>query len=371
MAIHLRPPVLTNSITDQYAFEFKKNSKAMITNVETEVGCCDMGNTTIMPFTVNNTEYENSYVCSPYTMLVPYCIEELHKLDNRVLSVVIKQVLRLLDRYVKHNNINRIVHINNWLLSTNLYPCVEKLTNIDVLLNTFSHHYKSHSLVFRSLNTHLNKELLSKLTSLGCIAVPTRQVYLYDKQLKDYSKTHNYKIDKKLLENTHYQYVAQSDIKESDYNRIIELYNMLYVDKYSKYNPQFTSLYITSIIKSPYFFIEGFRNKHGILDAVGGRFTIGSTTSLPIVGYDTKKPKHFGLYRLVLISTLLYAEKNNLCFNASSGAAHFKRLRGASPDIEYSMVYVKHLSNSSQRFWKIVAFILNKIFIPIMKKYKL
>jgi len=146
---------------------------------------------------------------------------------------------------------------------------------------------------------------------------------------------------------------------------------MLYIDKYSEHNPQFTEKYIATIIDHPNFYLEGFRNRNGVLDAVGGRFTLGSTTTLPIVGYDVSLPKRSCLYRLVLISTLLYAQRNNMTVNARSGASQLKLLRGAVAYSEYSAVYVKHLPNSRQRVWKGLAFVLDRLFVPLMKKYQL
>ncbi|MCW8933971.1 MAG: hypothetical protein OQK98_04545 [Gammaproteobacteria bacterium] len=371
MLIQLRSPISEAvSPADEYLMGFLDKTEAMITNVKTEVGCCQIDDV-VLPFTINEAEYDNSYVCSPYTALIPYCIEELGKLDNWLLRIGVEKLILIFDRILKKNNINRVIHINNWLLSTNLYPQKDKALNIESLIEGITRQYKNHTVIFRSLNYFLNPALISEFMSAGCMIVPTRQVYLYYKSLNDYSKTHNYKVDKKLIEKTEYQYVKQSDINESDYARIVELYNMLYINKYSKHNPQFTIQYIAVIIKHPLFYVEGFRNIHGILDAVGGRFTIANTTTLPIVGYDTSKPAKLGLYRMVLMSALLYSERNNYCFNASSGAPHFKKLRGAVPHIEYSAVYIKHLSAHSQCIWKVLAYIMRKLFVPIMKKYQL
>ncbi len=371
MTVSLRLPDFTGiSPADEYLAGFKSSPSIMISNVKTEVGCCQIDDV-VLPYTSNETEYDNSYVCSPYTALIPYCLEELEKLDNRWLRIGIGKLILIFDGILKKNNINRVVHVNNWLLSTNLYPLKKKDLKIDQLIEGITSSYNKHIVIFRSLNEFLNQALISEFKSAGCMLVPTRQVYIYDKSINDYSKTHNYKIDKKLLEKTEYKYVKQSDINESDYARIVDLYNMLYVSKYSKHNPQFTIAYIALIIKHPFFYIEGFRNDHGVLDAVGGRFTIDNTTTLPIVGYDTSKPQKLGLYRLVLISTLLYAEQHKLCFNASSGAAGFKKLRGAIPHIEYSAIYVKHLTAHSQFIWKVLDFIMRKLFVPIMKKYHL
>ncbi|VAW61789.1 FIG01230870: hypothetical protein [hydrothermal vent metagenome] len=366
-----RPPVAgAVSPADEYVSVFYKKTETMISNVKTEVGCCQIGDV-VLPVTINETEYENSYVCSPYTALIPYCLDELKKLNNWWLRKGIEKLIFIFDKVLKKHNINRVIHVNNWLLSTNLYPEKNKIINVSSLIENITDQYKGHTVIFRSLNNFLNKALISEFELAGCMIVPTRQVYIYDKLLNDYSKTHNYKIDKKHMDKTKYQYVKQSDINESDYARIVELYNMLYVSKYSKHNPQFTTQYIALIIKHPSFYLEGFRNVYGVLDAVGGRFAVENTITLPIVGYDTSKPIKVGLYRLVLMSTLLYAEKNNYCFNASSGAPHFKKLRGGVPCIEYSAIYIKHLPVCSQRIWKVLNYIMRKLFVPIMKKYQL
>lgn len=63
----------------------------------------------------------------------------------------------------------------------------------------------------------------------------------------------------------------------------------------------------------------------------------------PLIGYDRTYPQKEGLYRLLTMETMLEAEHRGLLLNMSSGAAHFKRLRGAEPHLEYNMVYDGHL----------------------------
>lgn len=359
------------SATDKYLAGFRDSSGSMIANLETQVNSYHATENISLPTTLNESEYHNSYVCSPYTALVPYCLQELGKLDNRLLRFLLSRVIQLLDKFLKKHRINQILHINNWMLSTNLYPDAMQDVDLKKMTADAITSHPNHVVILRSLNAYLNSELMKGFKTAGYILAPSRQVYLYNKSLKDYTQSHNYKIDKKLLEKTDYQYVPQSDISKQDYPRIVALYNMLYIDKYSEHNPQFTEKYIATIIDHPNFYLEGFRNRNGVLDAVGGRFTLGSTITLPIVGYDVSLPKRSGLYRLVLITTLLYAERNKLTFNASSGASQFKLLRGAVPYIEYSAVYIKHLPKSRQRVWKGLAFVLERLFVPLMKKYQL
>ncbi|AJQ97803.1 hypothetical protein [Gynuella sunshinyii] len=367
----IRPPQAdATDPVDRYLSAFSEDSPPMIQNVEAGFSVWSGAHDLALPVTINDHEYDNSYVCSPYTALVPYCLQELSKLNNPLLRAMIRRLILLMAGSLKKHQINKVVHVNNWLLSTNLY--IDGLENkTDQLIQPFISRYDDHALIFRSLNEFANAPLLSGFREAGCLIVPTRQVYLYDPSLKDYWNTHNYQIDQRLLTKTSYQYVSGSAINQDDHARIVELYNMLYIQKYSRHNPQFTTRFIEQISQHPYFQLEGFRNADGVLDAVGGRFSISHTTTLPIVGYDTTKPQKLGLYRMVLMSTMQHAHQQGLCFNASSGAAGFKRLRGAVPMIEYSAVYVRHLPRARQRIWHRLAFILNRLFVPVMQRYEL
>jgi len=354
-----------------YASIFFNNSSEIILNVDSKVESLPISDDIELPMTINYSEYENSYVCSPYTALIPYCIEELEKLDNKYFKYLLNKLIPLFDSILKSAKINQVVHVNNWLLSTNLYPRRHEIPSIPELTDSLISKYSDHAIIFRSLNEVTNQKLIHKFKDSDYILASTRQVYIFDKALSDYSERHNYKIDKKLLETTAYQKVTESEIIPSDYTRIIELYNMLYINKYSQHNPKFTIKYLERIIEHPNFELEGFRGGDGVLDAVGGRFTIDGVTTLPIVGYDTTKSQKLGLYRLVLISSILYAEEYDYIFNASSGASGYKTLRGAQPYIEYSAIYIKHLPLRTRIVWRLLNLILDYVFVPIMKKYKL
>ncbi|MEM9102632.1 MAG: hypothetical protein AAGB12_09945 [Pseudomonadota bacterium] len=356
---------------ESYTSDIRKDSACYIENVDTIFSNLQVSNELSIPVTINNQEYKNSYVNSPYTALIPYCKQELKKVDSQLLRLIISTLIFSFDNILKSAKINKVVQLNNWMLSTNLFPDVLNKAHIlkarDLMLDS----NPKHVLMFRSLNYHNHAELIEWFQACGFCMLPMRQVYLFDKDIRDFSKTHNYKMDKKLIGNTSYKLVQENDITKKDYPRIIELYNMLYINKYSQHNPKFTTQFIELIAKHPNFMLEGFRNNSGTLDAVGGRFEMDGIVTLPIVGYDTSKHKKFALYRLVMMSTLLYAETHHLVFNASSGASHFKRLRGAVPFIEYAAVHYKNLPFYRKMLWKFLNITLTRIFIPIMKKYEL
>ncbi len=354
-----------------YVDSIKQKSTDYITNVKAQLLTLTTSKPITLPVTINEDGYGNSYVCSPYTAFIPYCREECKKLNSYTLQALIKILILILDPILKVLKINRVYQANNWLLSTNLFP--RQFNKNDILINkrgAIKKHPK-HLIMYRSLNYHTNPSLIKAFLSLNFHLLPSRQVYIFDKSVNDYTQHHNYKLDKKLLAETTYKLVSQDQIMPSDLPRIAELYHLLYIDKYSKHNPMFTEKYFQLILSHPNFKLEAFRNSKGIIDAVGGRFEMDGIVTLPIVGYDTSKPQKLGLYRLVMISTLLYAEKNNLIFNASSGAANFKSLRGAKPFIEYSVIFFEHLSFPRRMLWLFLTRSLKRAFIPIMQKYKL
>lgn len=359
-----------NHGSDLFCGTLQQDSRVFIKNVDTQLKQFAIEDYNL-PATINNGQWQNSYVCSPYTALNGYCMEELEKVNNRLFRMLVRPLIRLVGGYMKRRDINKNIHINNWMLSTNLYP--NKMSGRDLATDTqtWSNDFPDHALIFRSLNDFNNRTLIDNLKKTGYLLMPSRQVYLYDKTLSDIQKRHNVNVDAKLLTRNDYSYVPASDILASDIARIVELYNYLYIAKYSQFNPMFSEKFIEHLLQNPHFELYGFRNKQGELDAVGGRFSIDNVTSLPIVGYDTNLPAKLGLYRRVLIATNLHALESNLTFNASSGASHFKILRGATPFIEYSAIYIAHLPKARQSVWRLINALLTRIGVPIIQKYQL
>ena len=347
----------------------KDGAKDFIANVETRVALLRVDNA-LFPVKINNEEYESSYVCSPYNACISYSKEEMSKLGNIPLEIALQSLASFSGSLLKSAKINKVVSINNWLLSTNLYQdwdgkSIQDIT--DFIVNKFPEHI----IMSRSLNEQANPKLLKLYRKNGYDFVPSRQVYLFDKKNGDYTKKNNTKWDFNLLEDTEYQIVNHGEIKSEDYPRITELYNKLYLEKYSYHNPQFTTKCIGLWHKHNLIIMQGLRNSQGILDGISGCFERNSITTIPLVGYDTSLPQSLGLYRMLIALVIKRAHIHNMSLNASSGASEFKRLRGAVPEIEYSVIYTKHLSLYRRSIWKILTWILVNIGVPLMKKYKL
>ena len=151
----------------------------------------------------------------------------------------------------------------------------------------------------------------------------------------------------------------------------LALYNLLYLEKYSRYNPQFTLAYFKKCHQDNMIYFQGYTDTNGKLKAFSGLFIIEDTITSPLVGYDINAPKKDGLYIHAIHLIMLYKFQSGKLLNLSSGASQFKRLRGGVSAMEYSVVYSQHLPIYRRIVWKFLKFITNKIGIPLMEKYEL
>lgn len=346
-----------------------KGSKYFIDNVETTPLLFSIEHHQF-PGGVNNTEYDSSYVCSIYNALVSYGAEESHKISNRLIEYPLRGLMAAISALLKFGKINQNLFINNYLLSTNLYPNWhgEGIENFSTLC---CKQYPEHAILFRSLNYHTNARLLERMKNSGYELIPTRQVYIFDRSLNDYNKRRNVIRDKELLEKSAYQVVEHEELFEYDYPRLVELYNMLYLEKYSKHNPQYNQHMIAHWHKNKLLTIRALRAPNGKLDGVIGCFENAQITSAPLVGYDTTLPQTHGLYRMLIYLVLKHTDDQQKILNLSSGAPDFKRSRGAQPFIEYAALYTRHLPFKRRLIWRLVNHALSYLFVPLLKKYKL
>jgi hypothetical protein len=182
---------------------------------------------------------------------------------------------------------------------------------------------------------------------------------------------HNNRIDAQLLNRNEYTIVQGERLKEVEYLRLEHLYALLYLHKYSPLNPQFSAAWMQHGQRAGWLRLVALRSADGQLDGVVGFFSNQEILSAPVVGYATNLSPRVGLYRLLTQLCLQEAIKRQCLLNFSSGAAHFKRLRGGQAAIEYTLVYVRHLPSRQRHAWQILHALLHSLGIPIMRRCKL
>ncbi|EOQ10833.1 hypothetical protein KQ3_02437 [Bacillus cereus B5-2] len=232
-------------VRDSFLPLFQKGVTAFIENVNTQLFLLEIDDL-ILPVTLNNAEFENSYVCSPYTHYVSYALEELWELKKPWLEKLLTYPIHLMGSWLRRTNINKVIVVNNWMLSTNLYHSINE-QQIEQITNVLVEKFPEHTILFRSLNNELYPVTTEALSTVGYKKIMSRSIYLFDP--KHYKKMNRKKRkdllnDKSLLEKSKYEIITNEELTKEDILQISQLYNQLYIEKYSAHNPMFTPAYL-------------------------------------------------------------------------------------------------------------------------------
>lgn len=321
-----------------------------------------------------NERADNCYVVSPLAAYGGYALAELQRLRRPCLAWPLKSLVVAVQGLLRMARLDKVVWVNNWLLSTNLYPEHLDPSELAQLTGFLRARFTDHTLGFRSINDFSNPGLRQALQALGYRSVPSRQVYLFDGRAgpqAGFLRRHNTRLDATLLRRSGYEIVPGEALLDPDFERLEYLYNLLYLRKYSLLNPHYSAHWMRRGQREGWLVLRALRSPQGRIDGVVGWFAHPSGLSAPIVGYDTALPQRTGLYRLLTQLCLQEAVERRELLNFSAGAAGFKRLRGGQPQIEYSLVYVAHLPWPRRFAWTVLSHFLHTLAVPLMKRLKL
>jgi Acetyltransferase (GNAT) domain len=349
-------------------------SSHYIDNVETRLLALAIDDL-IFPVTVNDREYENAYVCSFYAHYIIYAKDELVNLKLPVLEKLLTLFLTGMGRLLKGSAINRTVIINNWLLSTNLYPDLSA-AQIGAITQHIQQVFPGHAIAFRSINTFKDPNIIKTFQAQGYQMLGSRQVYISDLKMPHLSSKHRQRMkrylkqDLQLFETHGYQMIDAAQLEAKDIARIVELYSLLYLQKYSPNSPQFNENFIRMACDRGFLELRAL-SKGDKIDGVVGFFRLDGIMTPPVVGYDTSLPQDLGLYRMLTAYLIQEATQRGLISHQSAGVASFKRRRGFLGWIEYTAVFHQHLPIHRRFGWWLLALCIDRIAIPLMRAYKL
>lgn len=342
----------------------------LINNVRTEARCINIASQWYLPITINYEEINNSYVVSPYNSYVLYAEEELkRKVKNRTAVNLLMPIIRFLGAFLNWTAIDRVIHINNFILSTNPYSSWQG-EHIIELIQFLKQQFPQHIILLRSLNEQQHTTLLQKTCEAGFINIVSRQVYMFQPNYNEWIKHKNNGHDRRKIKKEALLYVNHQDMERHLLEALI-LYNQLYLQKYSKHNPQFTLDYFQECYKRKLMHFQGYLGKNGKLCSFSGLFIYGDTITSPLVGYDTSQPQEKGLYIHAIHLIFKHMFTTGYILNLSSGASHFKKLRGGNAVIEYSAAYSAHLAVKTRFMIWLLYIVSNKIGKPLLEKYEL
>lgn len=345
----------------------KQGVSHYIENIETDLRVL-VGDQIVLPVSINHAEYNNSYVCSPYGYYISYGKESLKLLTKKGIYHAINTLLSGVGKVLSYCQVNKVVMVNNWFYSTNLYPSLEpeQLMGIAQFLQQL---FPDHAIIFRSIDPHTSPTCYQTLQGIGFDYIASRQIFFIDSvDQSALFESRLFKSDLKLLKNSGYEIIDGEQLLKEDLSRIIGLYRDLYIYRYSDLNPQFNEEFLRLVITQKLMDFQALK-KEGRVDGIVGYVQRNGRMFSPFFGYDRTVSKEVALYRL--LSTLLMSEakRQNLFFHLSSGASTFKSIRKAKSCIEYMAVYHRHLSFKRRIPWLVLKNICNSLGMVYMKRY--
>lgn len=297
----------------------------------------------IWALSVHGGGRELSYPCSLSTQYVRYPLEELGLVPSRVARLGAGLGLQGLGVLLEAGQADRTVQWSSGLLSTNLHA-PELIEDAREVTDALVERFPKHAVLVKNINGFEDATLPARLQSLGYQLMVSRQIYFFDGKSAGFLSRSDVKRDLKALRALEeYSIVNHDQFSLEDVSRVTQLYAMLYLDKHSRLNPQYTEVFVTRAWRERLLEFRGLRHVSGRLDAVYGCYRRGLVTSTPFIGYDTSLGGDVGFYRLLVAMLLRDVAEKGLLLNYSSGAGAFKRRRGGVPAIEWNALYTRHL----------------------------
>lgn len=344
----------------------KKGVTHYISNIETDLRVL-VWNDLVLPITINQKEYHNSYVCSPYSYYISYAKKSLKHIAQNWAHPVLHSFLTGLSSLFYRFQVNQVVTVNNWLLSTNLYPSLQA-NQLEAIAIFLKKQFPTHAIVFRSIDALTSPLCCQTLKQLGYHFIASREIFSTDAKNEAIFESRLFKSDLRLLKNSGYEVIDHTELTQEDLPRILELYQKLYINKHSNLNPQLTLPYLKLMFEKNLFHFFALK-KEGKIDGVVGVVKRNQMMLCPFLGYDLNVPKESCLYRLLCTILMLEAKKNQLLFHQSSGASMYKKIRKAVPCIEYIAIDYKHLSFKRKIPWQLLKLACNSVGIYYMRRY--
>jgi len=354
----------SDDVSHRYISQLMRESvRDLVCNVETKIIAMTFDNE-VWPLTVNQKEYQNALICSPYTTYITYPLSELKKFKKIWIKSVVLLNTTIMGAVCRLTKFNQVVQVNNYLNSL-IKHSKKFVLLMPQITEEIIKKYPQHAITFFRVNDTLDSELLNALQKNGYFVFPDRVAHVFFPEKQFIKRSHS-KRDLSLLRHSQYTMVTHDELMPEDGERLAELYRLLFVDKHSKYSPIYTAHYFRQAIYYRWHHYTALRNSEGNIDAFISWFENENILMCGPLGYDAMVDRKMGLYRQLVAMCLQYADSHQLIFNMGGGSDEFKLNRGSTETMEYVAVYCHHLAYYRQIPWKILQWACNKLIKKIM-----
>jgi hypothetical protein len=320
-----------------------------------------------LPVLCQNAAIGDTYVTSPHSAYVLYARDEIDIMGLRgAARLGSRAALGLLDRWLRAARINRVVQIDNWLLSTSLHGAWHG-EGLPAMRQALIERFPGHIPVVRCVDEWSCPQLLGALRADGWTLAASRQIWVTDDLARDWKPRSHVKADARALRRSGLAIEDLQTVTLPDAQRIAQLYAQLYLGRYSALNPVYTPAFVELAGRTGLLRYRVARGGDGQIMAVAGMRVAGDIVTVPMLGYDTTRPQSEGLYRIASLLASEWALDNGCRHHGSAGAGTFKRNRGARSEIEYMALYTAHLPPARRLAIRAFAAATRRIMVPMLK----
>lgn len=341
-------------------------------NLDCESGLITIGEK-LVPYTKNQMTKETlCYTISTFTHYYHYLREEMDIVGLRFSKLILMPPLWLIGFFLRFAKVDQAFTINNFGLSTNLFPKGLRAKEWEEVVSEVEKSNPKHAILVRSVNRGLNSNDYDALIGCGFKPMFARNVLLFPhKPIEHFQKGKRRQIlrDEKLEQKLGFKWLSDVILNDEQASRVAELYNQLYLGKYSKNNPRFTPLFHYECSNRKILNYQLLIDGDKIIGVLGMK-VVDEVSTTPILGYDHHHPNANVLYRIITAKITRTSSDYNFHRHASSGANKFKQLRGGVTNEEFTMVKTSHLSWWRRLNWGLIRFMAQKIGRPLTHKFE-
>ncbi|MDB6072157.1 MAG: hypothetical protein JWL81_3328, partial [Verrucomicrobiales bacterium] len=216
----------------------------------------------VLPVSVDTDDAGRSYVVSPWAQYVAYAEEEVRRLANPWWRAGSMAAFHSLRPWMRRRAMDRVVQVNNWLVSTNLWadgmhgqvrPTVDFLRTI----------WPDRPVLLRSLDEQAQPDLIRECQGVGARMIFSRVVTWQDPTKADFWRNRQLRVDRKRGAREGWTFRELGPADEAMAPVLRRFYQALYLEKYSRLNPDFTELFFREALN------KGFVRIELLLDASG------------------------------------------------------------------------------------------------------
>lgn len=313
----------------------------------------------IVVCTVSDNEIQDTYISSLYSLYFNCGLEEAEKVIKPIWYPLLWCVFKTLGLLAKMFSFNKTIQVNNQFTASIIQPSW-LVDHIEEITQFLMKHFPNHAIILPRFSPKLNPALDQTLKQLNYRFFSTGPIYIFDPQDGKYKSKRDTKKDRKLLANGSHQVRRSQKLSTEDLAKIHRLYNQLYIEKHSHYNPNFRDSFWVDAARYGWLEFICLIDKTSGIDAFLGLQTIDKTCLVSPVGINTKTAHDLELNRLIYATAIQYSEENELLLHYGPGSGKFKNNRGAETLPNGNMVMYQHLPKHQQFIWSLLDTILNK-----------